>query len=516
MITMSQRLTSMRLPTGEPSIMNKTRSNNAITPASRRRVPALAAKVGAGAFLVLIALRVLSVNVFAVITNDSVGYLGWATSPTSQGWIAQGYRQAAYPISLWIFEKVDGILELDRIFTIALGQRLLLVLGLALAWWALRWWSTVALLIISSSTIVVLTNFVLTEGLTTPLAVIAASLLIVLATTSVTGWRLIALGAVTGVVLVVLAALKLQFAVFLIPFAAAMLIESVRTRMPRGAVIALVAGPALVIAGVAGAQALENSRELEVFEPISERARAEWYGAWVAMFQVDDRYDDQALLEYYADGNLYTFLHGLEADEPNYPARIEVIEARIASMFAAAGTSQRQQQFVAFMGALRGGRTDDLGGLVNMALEVRVDSADRALTANSVGRQSGATAILERVNFGDTTRVLNTESLIGSSASFLGDHRPLRSWIFVFTLVVLAGGGIVARTCRWMALGTFAAVVLIAAALGSAYIDNARYLVPGLCFSLLVASLVAREAADTFRSRWGMSSAMSPKEITVA
>lgn len=124
-------------------------------------MPDLAAKVGAGAFLVVIALRVLSVNVFAVITNDSVGYLGWATSPMSQGWIAQGYRQAAYPISLWIFEKLDGMLELDRIFTIALGQRLLLVLGLALAWWALRWWSTVALLIISSSTIVVLTNFIL-------------------------------------------------------------------------------------------------------------------------------------------------------------------------------------------------------------------------------------------------------------------------------------------------------------------------------------------------------------------
>ena len=116
------------------------------------------------------------------------------------------------------------------------------------------------------------------------------------------------------------------------------------------------------------------------------RAGAEWYGAWVATFLVDrDTFRPRAT-RFYADGNLDEFLHGVEAAVPDYVERAEIIRDRVDRMFAAAGTSARAEQAYAFVGALGGGRTDDLRGVVDRVLNAEAGDAATRLTFNQSAR----------------------------------------------------------------------------------------------------------------------------------
>jgi hypothetical protein len=392
-----------------------------------------------------------------------------------------------------IVDVIREIFGWDRLFAIAFLQRTIFVCGLLLLWHLLRWWSLPAILLATTGTVVAMANFILTEGLTVPLSLLYAVLIadLALRAGSHSKTRFVALVTLAAATLIFMATIKLQFAAFLPLFVAAIMIPSNRQRMSRQGLMVSLGVPVVLIGILTLVQCLENRSELGVFEPVSEKARADWYGAWQVVFTVRGAdSSDPALLPFFDDGDLFAFLHPLEEVEPDYQIRRRIIEDRIAAMFRAAGTTEASERWSAFLGALLGGRMDDLKGLVDRALVISPSSLENAYTSNTLGRAEGGKAVLEALNDGEATAILTSSTLAPALTAPLSDHRPAQPLYWIAALAICVLGALFSPRLRWVAGSLVTGVVAIALALGWSYIDNARYLVPAGLIAITIATLM--------------------------
>jgi hypothetical protein len=445
--------------------------------------------------------RLLAVDVGAVLSSDSLGYLTWAERPFGKGLVVQGYRQAAYPVFLAGSDTFARVVGWDRLLGVAVLQRATLVVAILLCWWALRLWAIPILVMVTSATYVVHVDTVLTEALLIPLCLIAGS--IVAATTLRRTWTMLHPAATLGVltaVIVFAAALKLQYASLLfLAVAAGVLLVSDSLLTKRTAIIVLATGVGLV-ATLAVAQAFENRSELGVFEPVSERARAEYYGAWQAVFTLEPSNEKEpALAPFYDDGDLFTFLHGIEASEPDYPKRARIIRVRIADMFDAAKTTRRHEQLASFLGTFRGGRFDDLDSLVDRALAA--DQPNERTHFNSLYKSDGEDGVLLAVNDGHSTKVVSVGGLFDRVADPLSDHRPYRGRVGIISLILVLIGIAWPGRQRLMCLAATLGMCAVGVAMASAYIDSARFLLGPLTVLAVAASASAASLAPPAAAR---------------
>lgn len=457
-------------------------------------------------FVTVVLGRILAVDLAGVVTNDSIGYFVRATDPLGAGFVSQGYRQAAYPLFVAMSDLVAEIGGWDRVFGLALVQRSALIVAVGLCWWALRWWSAPLLVFVSAPTYVIHSDFLITEGMLVPLSLAAASVgaAVVLKRSAVVDRpQLVLVGSVA--IAVAAASFKLQYASLLLLSSAAAWLLWRDGLVARRRAIAVVASGFVFVIALATAQSFENHSELGVFEPVSERARAEWYGAWQAIFTLQpENYQDPALTEYLAEGNLYTFLHGIEASELDYEVRAAAIRARVDAMFEAAGTTAREQQVNASLGALRGGRIDDLAGLVNRALAaVPGDDGAGRVGANGVFGRGGEQAVLDSVNEGAPAGVLSLGVVLEPLSRPIGDHRPIKGEVATGGLVLALIGIAVPGRQRAICVAGAALAVAVALALGSAYIDNSRYLLGPLTVVAIAGTLGARSVTLLLKERIG-------------
>lgn len=465
------------------------------------------------AVLTIAIVRALTPDVSGIVSNDSIGYLARSRDLTGQGLIFQGYRQVAYPVFVRLSDLLGGVFGWDTIFAVAMVQRALLVLGIVLVWSALRLWSAPLLAIASSATLVTHTDFILPEGILIPGCLVAAGLAASVVAERGVGarWPIWTFAFSVGVAMA-MGAVKLQYAsLMLLAAVIAWLLfaDGVITR--RFAISGLAIGFAF-FGLLATAQALENQDELGVFEPVGERIRAEWYGGWVAIFLVEpENQTDPALAEFWDEGNLYTFMHGTEQEVPDYLERQVIFRDRVDAMFAAAGTSKLEQQVDAFIGAIKGGRTDDLGGFVDLVRADESTGRDVRLTRNGFTRANGIEGLVERLNGGQRPAVLTLEPLLGRSQSIFDDYRDWRPEAGVAALVISAIGLAVPGRRRWYHVASILLVLSVSGVLASAYIDNARYLVGPMLISITSASFAAQALSATWLDRF-RPAPMSPHE----
>ena len=335
--------------------------------------------------LVFVALRLLAVDIAGIVTNDSLGYLRRADDPFGAGFVSQGYRQAAYPLLISISNLVGDVLGWDHIFGVALVQRGLLVVAVGTVIWALRWWSVPVVVVATSSSFVVHADLLLPEGTLVPACLLLGGLLAAAATARTSSPRLAKLAVIAAAATVALSAsIKLQYAALILVAAAIAWLVHRDLLISRRFAVTAIGSTAFFVALLGTVQALENRSELGVFEPVSERARAEWYGAWQAVFGVHpDNRDDPQLAEFYDGGNLYTFLHGIERAEPDYPTRARIIRDRVDDMFDAADTTPRAEQVAALLGAMRAGRLDDIDGILDGVLDAPDGDSMARISFNS-------------------------------------------------------------------------------------------------------------------------------------
>lgn len=471
--------------------------------ASAYRQTTLAAVAIVGLALALC--RVAAVDLAGIVTNDSLGYIRRADDPLGAGFVSQGYRQAAYPLFITISNIFGNLLGWDHILGVALLQRALLVGGLVLTVWAMRWWSVPIVAFATSASFVVHVDLILPEGILIPGCLIVGALLAAAILGRVQRPTVARVVFASACVLASLcASVKLQYAVLLAaPVAIGWLTVQDRRLTRRFAAVGLGSAVCFVVA-VALAQSIENHAETGVFEPVSERARAEWYGAWTAVFTVHpENRTNPALATYFAEGDLYTFLHGIEQEVPEYRVRAAIIRDRIASMFGAAGTSANAERFQAFLGAVQGGRSDDLAGVVNRVLTADNGDTLTRVEFNTTYRAGGMEGIREALNRGRAPGIVTSGSLPDFSQGILDDHRPWRAEFGLASiLLMLASLGFRGRhRCGIVAILVVATGTSAALALG--YIDNARYLLGPLVISIIGATLALRVLVMSALARLG-------------
>ena len=439
--------------------------------------------------------RLLAADIAGVVTNDSLGYLSRASSDVfANGLVVQGYRQVAQPLWIAVNDVIASITGWDRVFGVAITQRTVLFVGILLVIYALRWWSVPALMVITTPVFSVHADFILPEGFLIPWCVVAAGISASVATGRPLTRRFpVQIAMASGFIAFISSTIKLQYTSLLCLTASIVWIFWKEGRMSRRAALVILGVPYVLSASLALAQSFENHDELGVFEPVSERARAEWYGAWQATYVVEkDNRTDESQATWFDEGNLYTFLKGIEADVPAYIDRVDLVDARIDDMFEAAGTSHRREQGKAFIGGLQGGRTDDLAGIVNQALASTNTDQRGRLTLNNVGREGGVPAVLQRVNESRPAGFLATSTIFRRFGSLYRDYRPHKGSIATVGIVLLLASLLARGSHRPTSLATLGLMVSVSAALGSAYIDNARYLLGPLAIVIIMASVAVR------------------------
>jgi hypothetical protein len=296
------------------------------------------------------------------------------------------------------------------------------------------------------------------------------------------------------------ATIKLQYASLLfLAVAAGVLLVGDSLLTKRTAIVVLATGFGLV-AILALAQAFENRSEQGVFEPVSERARLEYYGAWQATFTLrPSNQHKHALARFYDNGNLTTFLYDVETSEPSYPARARIIRARIADMFEIAGTTKRREQLASFLGTFRGGRIDDLSGLVDRALAA--DQPNERTHLNSLYKSDGEDGVLRAVNDGHSTKVVSVGGLFDRVADPLSDHRPYRGRVGIISLILVLIGIAWRGRQRLLCIAATLTMCAVGAAMASGYVDNARYLLGPLTVLAVAASVTVASLAPPATAR---------------
>lgn len=447
------------------------------------------------ALLLLAGARYFDVGIAGIVTNDSLGYLRRSEAPLAGGIVSQGYRQAAYPVFVMFSNLAADLLGWDHIFGVALLQRTILLVGIAITIWAMRWWSAPVMAVLTSSTVVIHGNLLLPEGLLIPLCVNLGGLgaAVVLRRTNTTRTARMTM-AMVGVCVALAASLKLQYAV-LITILAAVGWTLHRDGLVRRRFAIITLGSVLgFIVVLSLAQSFENSSELGVFEPVSERARAEWYGAWQSIFVVDpDNQLDPALASFWDDGSLYTFMHGIEATVDAYPERASLFRQRIEELFDAAGTSEHGQQLRAFIGALGMGRLDDIGGIVQQVLQSG-DDPETAASFNLAYRHGGLTEIVEAYNDGHAPGAATFGPLLSATQSTLAHHRALERWLSWLSIGLMLASLFIGGRHRALSAAILVGIVAYAGALSTGYIDNARYLLGPYILCLVGGTLAAQAA----------------------
>ena len=434
----------------------------------------------------------LSVNLFPVVTNDSLTYIGYSHSPSEFGFVEFGYRQFGYPLFLAMARFGAEQLTIEPLLFTAFLQRFALAIGLTYAILLWRWWSLPIVLFGLTAEILAYTNLILTEGLTLPLALIITCLTAHL-------FRLKAKGQFdsstrTGLALVVaialvalgLLAIRFPFAVFgICPLLVA--VASRNTNLRRAAWAGF-AGYLVAAVAIIGLLAFENSREFDQLSPNTRGARSVYWATWNAVFTLQpENASDPDLAEFYDDGDPYVFIGEVDSMNVPYPQQASIYEDAIEDLLSAAGLGVWQSRAESLVGALTGGRMDDLKGIIDRVVKSDRVSVDAAIHNNAFSREHGAATFADQFNGGELPEVVVLAPL--AQRFPLPTAREFAGVLVPISLIVLLVG-LMDGTTRLWAAGSLAAVVAFAAFIGYVRADNFRFLSTVFVFGIATACAV--------------------------
>ncbi len=462
------------------------------------------------AFLALVAVRFLSVDLFPVVTNDSLAYIGHSNDWSTYGLVNVGYRQFGYPMLLFGSDLLSRLAGPDPLLLQAVLQRLLLAGALAYAWWLWRWWAAPLRVVATTPSLVAYTNFMLTEG--------PAVGLVILYAVAVAHALRLASGAadervqalpfgllrgrpqavyrvaagVAAAAFLLLATLRLHY-VLLAPGLGFVLLRAwFAPRIDRRlAVAGLVAVP-LVLVAMAGGLSIENEREFGTFFPSTRSERNQYWAAWQVVFGLHPESREVAeLADHFNDGDPYVRIRAIESAYPEYVDQRPEFEAAIDEMLVGAGLDTSRERIRAGAGAIRGGRFDDVRGIIRAGLDADYESVAAVININAFARSQGPDAFDDAYNDGrEVGVVLVSQMFPRPFAPFFTD---LLRWLGPASVLALLIGLAVPGT-RWPAAAGLAGIGLSAATLGYLLMDNTRFIVIANLFALALASEAAAGA----------------------
>lgn len=397
-----------------------------------------------------------------------------------------------YPLFLRSVMSGGSLIGFDGLFSIVLIQRLL-VLGFGLAVAKLfRWWGVALFAVLFSIGTQVYINYLLAESLALSLTAMAG---LAFGAWWIGRSRLAISGTALLVIVAFLSILRAQYLVLWIaPLLVVVALWFDEDREPfrwYGAAFGItLALTGLLYIGVVN----ENHNEHGSWAPVVNDDSVDYLAAWTTLFVVEEiPLTSDELVVFYDDGTPWPAIRELDQIEPS-SVRTDTYNAVVNRMIGASGMSRTELRLRAFLGALVGGRADDMRfiktRLTNDDLSVRLSSTYLSGNVQHMGEQ----VFLDRYNEGE-----EPAALVLSPAVWFVPELPQWAigalWVALFIVALIPGLAI-----RWQYAYVGAAVLphLLVSAVGAWILgDNYRWLLPTLVFpvvALFVALMVRAEA----------------------
>jgi hypothetical protein len=457
--------------------------------------------------IIVVGVLWLGVNIFPVITNDSLAYLTHANDLPGGGFVQLGYRQVGYPAFAALARGVGDLLGGNPVLWIPLIQRMLFALAGVYLAWVWRWWALPALLLLAAPTFMVYSNQVLTEGLGIPAALFLAgvtthAIAILqqrpqarhLSFATPLGRRVVA-GLVLAAAFLAFVAVAVRYtyaALGIAPLVIAYVAWQYRRKALRLAIVGLaafVAATGIFTVGIC----LDNLNDWGRFTPATRTARAEYWAAWSLVFTLHpDNVDKPELTEFYDGGTPYTFIHALDENDDLDETDAQ-FEQGIEDLLAAAGMSKRREQLAAFAGGLTGGRLDDFGHILTDDTRAGLKQVLKEMHRNRQSWNEGRSAVNERYNRGQPLTPVLTDAIVPDPPFpyFVTLLRPL----LLFAMAV-GVAGLLRRSTRGVAVGLLAPPVVMSLAAAATLADNVRFLLITSVWAIAMSGPLLRMLLD--------------------
>ena len=484
--------------------------------AQRLRASVLFRRGSSAILLLIVFSTVVSVNTFPVITNDSLAYLGHSSDFSTYGLVNVGYRQIGYPLALALFRTVGKALTIEPLLFSSIVQKALLLLSIAIAIRLWKWMAAGLLVFLLCASTLAYPNFILTEGLSVPLAVLLALTLVSFVTHvdewAITDpWRLWRYASCVVAVAAALLSIRYPFVVFgAAPLALVWASWKTGFRKPSLCLF----GTYLVFAGcLSYGLSVENANEYDVFFPTVRGERSAYWATWSLVFTLNpENADDPDLHPFYDDGTPYTYMGEVDGSGLSYRDQRAAYDQAIDDLLRAAGLSPNLSRLESFMWALRGGRLDDVRGVAERIAGSNRHNVDQVINSNQFARSEGVEAFSDRFNEGSLP-----EAVLTSAAGLrfpLPNGQSAVSYLLPIALLVMALGTARSET-RLNALVGLSVVIAYAAAMGAVRADNYRFLITTTAFGLVIATGVGHQLLSPWRTRQ-LFSRRTPKNALAA
>ncbi|MDD5308676.1 MAG: hypothetical protein PHU25_15270 [Deltaproteobacteria bacterium] len=353
---------------------------------------------------IIVLCRVCSLDMFPVMTADSQHYVAKAAShaftrePFSL--LAPGhYKTGGYPLFLTAIDGLASLAGADFLTLVVVAQRLLLAAACLLMVATLGAWSAPLALFFSSDAFVAQSNFVLTEGVTIPLAICFSLAALGLharrnspaPVRSPACWALcIGFFASYGLVLLC----KIHFAPFAlvaVPLALDIRRSQRRLLVVRTRLVVPMALLTLLTIAYVAAVSFNNKAAFDRLTPVIGSERVRYWGAWEQVFEVHPELASRASLREFRDGGTpYRFLHGVDK-ECGGIERFACTGPRNAEqrqrLLAASGLSAPVETLRSFALGFLGGGKQEILSLRSRVLRVNGDDGTIARWQNEMQKR---------------------------------------------------------------------------------------------------------------------------------
>jgi hypothetical protein len=461
--------------------------------------------LGAG---LIAALLLLAVDIFPIVTNDSLAYIEHSNALGEFGFVQLGYRQVGYPFFLAFVDFFSSAARLEPLIITAVLQRLILLGALAFSVWLWGWRSLPLVAFVITPTLIVYTNFMLTEGIGVGLSLWYAALVAWALRLGVEARngdqsdqrqsRMLILAA-SAAVLVYLALVTIRFQYILMIFGVlAVLFVMYRAHEPLRRIAGIMLLVLLVIgSGFLALLSRETHDEYGVWVPSARSERVQYWATWQVTFRLaPENTSNPELEDLYANGNPNPLIGELDK-RPLAEQRVAYSNA-MDRLITQSGSTWTAERFRAFLGVLRGGRIDDIRSAVTKGSRTQYETVQALIYSNGYARRKGVEMFLDQFNGGRRIEPI----LISPIAPVRGApyFRTLLPWMILAAIVVLAGGLALGRT-RVLAIVGSLTLLVTASVFGFFLMDNVRFIIVQLLFVLAAATGVADEGWRHLRVR---------------
>lgn len=452
--------------------------------------------VGVGLSMLVVAVLLAS-DIFPIITNDSLAYIGHSNSITTTGFVQLGYRQVGYPAFLAAIDTLATSVRMEPLLFTVLLQRTLYLSALAFAVWLWRWRALPLVAIAVLPTMMMYSNFILTEGIGVGLALWYAVLVAwVLQRAADESFvvdrrletRMIIAGSAVGVIYLALATIRFHYILALVGLLAVLYVLYRTGRRARNASMAIAATLLVLGSSFLFFVSRENSQEVGPFFPSVRGERSQFWATWQVTFTLSpENQTNPALSDLYADGDPYKVMGGIDA-LPVYGDQQTAYTTAIERLIEDSGSSLLPERLKAAVGVLRGGRIDDVYGIVLNASTSSFDSVERSIYRASPARREGIDYVLENYNDGRSIQPVLTSPL--APARTFPYFLDIMQWLLPLAALVLAAGLAFSKIRLLAAVGlmTLLATMVV---FGYFLMDNVRFILVPLLFVLTVSTAVA-------------------------